>query len=53
MKTLRFGVTKIDEPNWDHKSWDAKHAVSSNHRQRDKLYIHFNADSEKMEFKKQ
>ncbi len=53
MKTLSFGGTKIGEPNWGHKFWDAIHAAASYERQSDKLYIHFNADTEKMEFKKQ
>ena len=53
MKTLSFGGTKIAEPNWGDKFWDAIHAASSYERQSDKLYIHFNADTEKMEFKKQ
>lgn len=53
MKTLSFGGTKIGETNWGHKFWDAIHAASSYERQSDKLYIHFNADTEKMEFKKQ
>lgn len=52
MKTLSFGGTKIGEPNWGDKFWDAIHATSSYERQSDKLYIYFNADMEKMEFKK-
>lgn len=52
MKTLSFGGTKVGEPNWGYKFWDAIHAASSYERQSDKLYIHFNADTEKMEFKK-
>lgn len=53
MKTLSFGGTKIGEPNWGAKFWDAIHAASSYNRQSEKLYIYFNADTEKMEFKKQ
>jgi hypothetical protein len=53
MKTLSFGGTKVGEPNWGDKFWDAIQAASSYRRQSDKLYIHFNADTEKMEFKKQ
>ena len=53
MKTLSFGGTKIGEPNWGDKFWDAIHAASSYERQSDKLYIYFNADAEKMELKKQ
>jgi len=52
MKTLSFGGTKIGEPNWGDKFWDAINAASSYERQSDKLYIYFNADTEKMEFKK-
>ena len=53
MKTLSFGGTKIGEPNWGNKFWEAIHTASSFENQNDKLYIHFNVDSEKMEFKKQ
>ena len=53
MKTLSFGGTKIGEPDWGYKFWQAIQAASSFERQNDKLYIHFNVDSEKMEFKKQ
>ena len=53
MKTLSFGGTKVAEPNWGYKFWDAIHAASSYVRERDELYIHFNADNEKMEFEKQ
>jgi hypothetical protein len=53
MKTLSFGGTKVGEPNWGDKFWDAIQVASSYRRQSDKLYIHFNADTEKMEFKKQ
>lgn len=53
MKTLSFGGTKIAEPNWGVKFWDAIHAASSYERESEKLYIRFNVDTEKMEFKKQ
>ncbi len=53
IKTLSFGGTKIGEPNWGYKFWDAIHAASSYKRQSDNLYIYFNADADKMEFKKQ
>ena len=53
MKTISFGGTKVAEPNWGYKFWNAIQAASSYEKQSDKLYIHFNADSEKMEFKKQ
>ena len=53
MKTVSFGGTKVAEPNWGYKFWNAIQGASSYEKQSDKLYIHFNADSEKMEFKKQ
>ena len=53
MKILHFGGTKIGEPNWGCKFWGAIHAASTYEIQRDKLYIYFNADAEKMEFKQQ
>ena len=53
MKTLSFGGTKIGEPNWGNKFWEAIHAASSFERQNNRLYIQFNVDSEKMEFMKQ
>ena len=53
MKTLSFGGTKIGEPNWGSKFWDAIHSANSYERHSNKLFIYFNADTEKMEFKKQ
>lgn len=53
MKTLSFGGTKVGEPAWGGKFWDAIYAASSYKIQRDKLYIHFNADTERMDFRKQ
>lgn len=53
MKTLSFGGTKVGEPNWGERFWDAIHAASSYQRKHDKLYIYFNADAEIMEFVKQ
>lgn len=53
MKTLSFGGTKVGEPNWGSKFWDAIHSASSYERHSNKLFIYFNADTEKMEFKKQ
>ena len=53
IKTVRFGGTKVGEPNWGSKFWDAMYSVSSYERQRNKLFIYFNADTEKMEFSKQ
>ncbi len=53
MKTLSFGGTKVGEPNWGSKFWNAIHSANSYERQSNKLYIFFNSDAEKMEFKKQ
>lgn len=53
MKTLSFGGTKVGEPNWGSKFWNAIHSASSYERQTNKLFIYFNADTEKMEFEKQ
>lgn len=53
MKILHFGGTKIGEPNWGCKFWGAIHAASTYEIQRDKLYIYFKGDAEKMEFKQQ
>ncbi len=53
MKTLSFGGTKVAEPSWGRKFYDAIYAASSYEKPSDKLYIHFNSDSEKMEFDKQ
>ncbi len=53
MKTLSFGGTQVGEPVWGNKFWNAIHAASSYNRQEEKLFIFFNADSEKMEFAKE
>ena len=53
MKTLSFGGTKVGEPNWGYKFWDAIHAASSYERQSNRLYIYYNVDKEKMEFIKE
>jgi hypothetical protein len=50
MKTISFGGTKIAEPNWGSKFWDAIHLATAFKKQNNKLYIYFNADTEKMEF---
>ncbi len=52
MKTLSFGGTKVGEPSWGNKFWNAIHTASSYERDDDTLFIFFNTDSEKMEFKK-
>lgn len=53
MKTLSFGGTKVGEPHWGDKFWDAIHSASSYERQPAKMFIYFDSDTEKMEFKKQ
>jgi hypothetical protein len=53
MKTLSFGGTKVGEPNWGNKFWNAIHTASSYDLQSNKLHIYFNSDIEKMEFEKQ
>jgi hypothetical protein len=53
MKTLSFGGTKVGEPNWGSKFWNAIQSASSYELQTNKLFIYFNADTEKMEFEKQ
>lgn len=51
MKTICFGGTKIGEPLWSAKFWNAMHTASSYKRQGNKLLIHFNKHNEMMEFK--
>jgi len=53
MKTVSFGGTKIGEPNWGITFWNAIQSASSYELQTNKLFIYFNADTEKMEFEKQ
>jgi hypothetical protein len=53
IKTVSFGGTKVGEPGWGNKFWDAIYSASSYELQGDKLFIFFKADSEKMEFKKE
>lgn len=53
MKTISFGGTKAGEPAWGSKFWDAIRTATSYHRQNNKLFIFFNSDQEKMEFKKE
>ena len=48
--TIRFGGTKIGEPDWGDKFWFAIAAASSYERRGVRLSIYFNADHEKMEF---
>lgn len=51
IKTVSFGGTKVLEPAWGNKFWDAIRTASSYERQGNQLFIFFNADSEKMDFK--
>ncbi len=51
IKTVSFGGTKVGEPGWGNKFWNAIYSASSYEREVNKLFIFFNADSEKMEFK--
>ena len=53
MKTLLFYGTKVWEPKWGSKFWDAIRLASSYERQDNKLFIYFNSDTEKMKFEKQ
>jgi hypothetical protein len=52
MKTLIFYGTKVWEPNWGSKLWDAMNAANAYERQGRKLFIFFNSGAEKMEFEK-
>lgn len=53
MKTLSFGGTKVGEPGWGSRFWNAIQSASSYKRQNNKLFIYFNAGTEEMEFKKE
>jgi hypothetical protein len=53
MKILSFGGTKVGEPNWGSRFWNAIHSASSYERQGNKMFIYFNSGTGKMEFKKQ
>jgi hypothetical protein len=53
MRTISFGGTKVGEPAWGNKFWDAIHAASSYERSGNTLHIFYNGDTEKMEFKRQ
>ena len=53
MTTLSFGGTKVGEPGWGKKFWNAIHTATAYERQGNKLFIFFNADNEKMEFTKE
>ena len=53
MKTLSFGGTKVGEPDWGSRFWDAIHTARSFEREGNKMFIYFNSGTGKMEFKKQ
>jgi hypothetical protein len=50
MITIGFGGTKVWEPAWGSKFWNAIRASSSYKRRGNELSIFYNADTEKMEF---
>jgi hypothetical protein len=50
---IRFGGTKVGEPPWGSKFWNAIHKSTSYKVYYDKMFILFNSDTEKMEFEKQ
>lgn len=52
MATVGFGGSKVAEPDWGFRFWDAMNATSSYKIEKGKLYIYFNADSHKMEFER-
>jgi hypothetical protein len=52
MKTLIFYGSKVWEPAWGSKFWGAMNTASSYERQSSKLFIYFNADTEKIELEK-
>jgi len=53
MKTVSFSTTEVVEPNWGIRFGNAIRSTSSYEVQTNKLFIYFNADTEKMEFEKQ
>ena len=53
IKVLRFGGTKVGEPEWGSKFWDAMHNASSYDRTSEKMHIYVNSDTEKMTFNKE
>ena len=53
IKFLGLGRSEVGEPKWGNKFWDAISSTSTYERQGKKLFIFFNIDTEKMEFKKQ
>jgi len=53
IEVLSFGGTKVGEPEWGSKFWDAMHNASSYGRTSEKMYIYFNNDTEKMTFNKE
>ena len=53
IEVLSFGGTKVGEPEWGSKFWDAMHNASSYDRTSEKMHIYFNSDTEKMTFNKE
>ena len=53
IEVLEFGGTKIGEPEWGKKFWDAMYNVTSYGVTEYNLYLLFNNDTEKMIFEKQ
>ena len=52
IEVLRFGGTKVGEPEWGSKFWDAIHNASSYDRTSEKMNIYFNRNTEIMTFNK-
>ena len=53
IEVLSFGGTKVGEPEWGSKFWDAMHNASSYDRTTEIMHIYFNRDTEKMTFNKE
>ena len=53
IKVLRFGGTKVNEPDWGDKFWEAMRRSSSYQIKGNFLLLYFNGDKELMEFVKQ
>jgi len=53
IEVLSFGGTKVGEPAWGSKFWDAMYNASSYERTSEKMSILFNFDTEKMTFNKE
>ncbi|MBW8051869.1 MAG: META domain-containing protein [Cytophagales bacterium] len=53
IEVLEFGGTKVAEPEWGKKFWNAIYIVTSYQVTKYNLYLLFNNDTEKMIFEKQ